>query len=49
MKNALAFIKTKKYANETRVVAVVDGAECTEFKLHFHDWKDKYAQVGCDS
>ena len=42
----MAFIKTKKYPTETRIVAVVDGAECTEFKFHFQDWRDKYGQVG---
>ncbi|XP_075250157.1 advillin-like isoform X2 [Convolutriloba macropyga] len=46
MKNASAFIKTKKYPPHTQIVAVIDGAEPPSFKMLFSDWKNKHAQVG---
>ena len=47
MKNASAFIKTKKYPAHTQIIAVIDGAEPPAFKMLFSDWKNKHAQVGC--
>ena len=47
MKNASAFIKTKKYPAHTQIVAVIDGAEPPSFKMLFSDWKNKNAQVSC--
>ena len=45
MKNASAFIKTKKYPPHTQIIAVIDGGEPPSFKMLFSDWKNKNAQV----
>ncbi|XP_022911438.2 advillin isoform X2 [Onthophagus taurus] len=44
MRNARGFVKKKKYANETSVTRVVDGAEPKEFKMLFVSWRQKDSQ-----
>ncbi|CAL4065730.1 unnamed protein product [Meganyctiphanes norvegica] len=49
MNNALNFVKKKGYPQRTRVSRVIDGAEPSEFKVLFCDWRSKYQSKGLPS
>lgn len=46
MSNAQGFVIKKNYPAGTPVTRVIDGAEPTEFKMLFTDWRDSKSSVG---
>lgn len=41
LRNAESFAKKKEYANNTKIMRVIDGGEPSEFKSLFKGWKDQ--------
>lgn len=46
MSNAQGFVVKKGYPKGTPVTRVIDGAEPTEFKALFTNWRDARATIG---